>query len=210
MRVKSSKMSCWEFYGTKCKGGYTHFAVGKRQMLSHRYSWMLHFGDIPPAMYVCHHCDNPCCVRPDHLFLGRPIDNSRDMLSKNRQARGSGNGRAAVTEEIVHMIRQKRIEGYTQVEISGAFGLSRTQVRRILSGECWRHLGLADVTDTTLRVCRTRGALNGRAKLTERDVDRVYEMRSTGMLQREIADAFGVVPTTISSILRKKLWKHRA
>lgn len=52
-------------------------------------AWVLTRGPIEPGMFVCHKCDNPCCVNPDHLFLGDHTANQRDMIAKNRHAKGS-------------------------------------------------------------------------------------------------------------------------
>lgn len=78
---------CWEWMATKAQGKwpYGNMRVGKRsKVLVHRVSWMIHFGNIPEAMQVCHHCDNPSCVRPDHLFLGTQKQNIRDCIAKGR------------------------------------------------------------------------------------------------------------------------------
>jgi hypothetical protein len=76
--------SCWEWVGARQKFGYGWFLFYKRYMSSHRASWILHYGLIPKGMFVLHHCDNPSCVNPSHLFLGTQKDNIRDGMQKGR------------------------------------------------------------------------------------------------------------------------------
>lgn len=83
---------CWVWKGTRDKSGYGRTGVGKGlpPMMAHRMSYELFGGSIPRGMLVCHHCDNPPCVRPSHLFLGRHRDNFRDAYQKGRLHLGRG------------------------------------------------------------------------------------------------------------------------
>src|SRR6266566_4592797 len=75
---------CWNWKGSKDVSGYGEF--GSR--MAHRYSWTLHFGEIPRGMCICHACDNPACVNPNHLWLGTPQANTKDRDVKGHGLKG--------------------------------------------------------------------------------------------------------------------------
>lgn len=72
--------------GSRNAGGYVQMWVRERQrqMLAHRWAWEQAYGPIPAGLYVCHHCDVPECINPQHLFLGTPRDNTLDAKAKGR------------------------------------------------------------------------------------------------------------------------------
>lgn len=83
----TSENGCWEWAGKKTHDHYGQIRPGGKKsshVMAHRVSWELHFGSIPADMLVCHRCDNPPCVRPDHLFLGTHQDNVLDAIEKGR------------------------------------------------------------------------------------------------------------------------------
>ena len=75
---------CIIFQGFKDSAGYGHTTHGGKKLSAHRKAWLIANGDIPPGMVVCHKCDNPSCINPDHLFIGTHADNARDRDSKGR------------------------------------------------------------------------------------------------------------------------------
>lgn len=80
---------CWMWTGLTNERGYGRFFVSRADgtVLAHRFSYARAIGPISEGMLICHHCDTPGCVRPEHLFAGTQLDNLRDMSSKGRHHR---------------------------------------------------------------------------------------------------------------------------
>ena len=114
-----------------------HFSDEQKSVGAHRFSYQLHIGEIPKGMYVCHKCDTPLCVNPDHLFIGKHLDNMADMVQKNRSYRGRGEnkiGVSKITNKQAEEIRQSQL---SQSTLGRMYGLSQTSVGRIKRGECY-------------------------------------------------------------------------
>lgn len=127
---------------------YGKAVVGRKQMAAHRRSWQLFRGEIPAGLYVCHKCDIPLCVNPDHLFLGTQFDNMADMIAKGRdtnkratlRAQRSGDGcpTRKLSSADVREIRKLATPGTLSHRSIGAqFGVSQTQISRIIRGVRW-------------------------------------------------------------------------
>jgi hypothetical protein len=109
--------------------------------MAHRMAWELTHGPIPPGLFVCHHCDNPPCCNPVHLFLGTNADNVDDKVKKYRQAVGENHGRAKLTNSDV--VEIKRLSSKDKLEphlIAPRFRVSVWQVSRIVNKRAWKHL----------------------------------------------------------------------
>lgn len=130
---------CWTWLSTQTDRGYGVFTDRRgHAMRAHRFSYQLTYGEIPKGMLVCHRCDTPLCVRPDHLFLGTPAENSADMKRKNRQARGENNGSAVLTYAAASQIRQEYIPRYGAIsELARKYGVDWRTVNQILKGKSW-------------------------------------------------------------------------
>lgn len=124
-------------------GGYGLIRINRKNILSHRFSWGIHFGRIPEGLCVLHECDNRRCVNPNHLFLGTNQDNVDDKVNKNRQPdlKGENNGSAKLTSNQVREIRQLcRERKLLQKEIAKMFHISPGSISHIYTNKTWRHI----------------------------------------------------------------------
>ena len=127
---------CWEWTGAVDRKGYGRIhSFGDTR--THRLSWELHYGPIPDGLWVLHRCDNPPCVRPDHLFLGTVADNSADMYAKDRQARGPRLPHTKLTEADVREIRRLLAQEVPKKRLGRQFGVAGTTILAIARGSTW-------------------------------------------------------------------------
>jgi HNH endonuclease len=145
-RVVKHEPGCWEWTGFLNHDGYGLLSRGRTKVGAHRLSWEIHFGSIPDGMYVCHHCDNPQCARPDHLFLGTQRDNMRDCGRKRRNhiraQDGEQNTSAALTNADARRIREMYATSMLKAsDIAAQVGVSRGVVASVVSGRTYREAG---------------------------------------------------------------------
>jgi hypothetical protein len=137
---------CIEWSGRRNRKGYGQVWVrGQRFVAAHRLVWEGAFGPIPAGLFVCHHCDNPPCINPSHLFLGTNSDNIADAKAKGRGPRalpGERNSSAKLTTEAVAEIRARcrpwgRDGAWTVSDAARHFGVSRRAIQFVLAGHTW-------------------------------------------------------------------------
>lgn len=151
---RSAADGCWTYTGFRDAKGYGKVGWRRRVVSAHRLAWELTHGPIPNGLWACHRCDNPSCVRPDHIFLGTPQDNTLDSVRKNRwhrpqsennslkrnPPRGEKNVKAKLTEAQVREIRAHHSAGVSQCELGRRYGVSQPAIRYIVIGKHWRHI----------------------------------------------------------------------
>ena len=136
----SKSANCWEWLGAKTPTGYGKIMVNGRLMYAHRFSYLHHFGNLDNSLHICHHCDNPSCVNPEHLFAGTIADNFKDMAKKGRAHRGQ------FSVEQIKEIKNRISAGETKRSIAKSFGVTDGLISMIDSGKRYvrelRHLGI--------------------------------------------------------------------
>jgi plasmid maintenance system antidote protein VapI len=196
---------CWLWTGSRTTGGYGQFGVGGRKgtpIGTHRVAWALANGAIPDGLCVCHRCDNPPCVRPDHLFLGTLADNFDDMRAKGRNERGMAHHYAKHTDEQVIEVRRAYADGQvSQAELVRRFGIASTTIGNIVHRRTWTHLSQSDTPDIARKPQSPH--------LSREAVIEIRRAVAAGEgTQTELAHRFGVRPCSVSQIVNRKAWKH--
>ena len=137
---------CWEWQGT-LRNGYGRMIVGsrtdgtRRSESAHRVSYMLNYGGIPDGMDVCHKCDNPCCINPEHLFVGTRKDNIADREAKGRNIVpiGEEHVNAKLSKKKVKEARQKRFLYHTKyIDLAKEYGVCKRTIMDAVKGRTWK------------------------------------------------------------------------
>lgn len=140
---KDPETGCWVHLNRPTGDGYPQLKVDHKPWSVHRLAWTLSYGPIPQGMRVCHHCDNPPCCNPDHLFLGTDGDNARDRNAKGRHRRvfGELNSRAKLTAAGVLAIRREYAPpAINQRTLARQYSVSRRTIADVLGRRTWQHL----------------------------------------------------------------------
>jgi HNH endonuclease len=138
---------CWVWIGFIHKNGYGRvYTKAHGSTKAHRVSWEMANGEIPEGIEVCHRCDNPPCIRPDHLFLGTHLDNITDMINKGRRrpsssvdSSGEHNPHHELTNNDVIAMRERYAQGgISTASLAKIYKTNPHNVRLIIRRMAWK------------------------------------------------------------------------
>jgi hypothetical protein len=136
--------SCWPWLMSVNPKGYGQFWFRQdgvmRLFRTHRVASELMDGPIPEGMCVCHHCDNPPCCNPTHLFRASPAGNTADMVAKGRATVGERGSSAKLTADQVREIRKRYANGTRVHVLAKEYGVKQPTVSNIIARTTWKHL----------------------------------------------------------------------
>jgi len=201
---------CWEFDSGIIGKGYKSFYFDKRSDYAHRFSFRINnnFKEICPNNYICHSCDNPGCVNPNHLFEGTPTDNYQDMKSKNRTNIAVGNRipTAQITEKDVIDILTGKYPDISSV--CRTLKVSRNIPENILKGRSWKHITKNyDLEKVREKIVYTKWNRPSNT-FNEQNVRDIKERLKNGEKVKYIAKKYNVTIYTIYGIKNGHSWKH--
>jgi hypothetical protein len=203
---------CWMWAGSKVrshKGNYGRMGYGRSRPGAHRFSWALHNGPIPEDMEICHSCDNPLCVNPEHLWLGTHHQNMLDCDVKDRRppsmTKGNTPNRKLTAEQVIE-ISELLKQGVTRREIGKRYGVNPVTITAINLGKSWSHITGA-AYDKPICASRPPGAKrHHKAKLTINQVNEIRSRLAQGESSYALAKEYRVSRSTIYSIKTRKQW----
>lgn len=197
---------CWEWIGGVDSDGYGLFEGvfnTTRYRRAHRFSWAFHnLSDIPKGMFVCHSCDNPRCVNPEHLRLGTAAENNSERATKGRNhvQRGESGNKAKLTEDQARAILA---DPRPYPEIAHAYGVATNTISSVKNRVSWAHLEVDHIPKNK------RGSGKGnRGSSTRITPEIVREIRTSESLGKDLALKFGVSQQLITAIKKRRCWAH--
>lgn len=131
---------CWIWQGSMLGKKYGAVKWKTKEWGSHRLSYTVFKGEIPEGLCVCHKCDIPACVNPEHLFLGTKSENSKDMMNKKRQRNGELINTSKLTAEIVKSIKKRLETENNCAKIAREYGVYDTTILDIKNNKRWKHI----------------------------------------------------------------------
>ncbi len=191
--VTKAEDGCW-ICDAVPSGTYARMHFGGRLWLAHVFSYVLHKGLVPDGKKVCHSCDTPRCVRPDHLEAKSHSANMRDMVARgrNKPMNGTLNHLAKLDAQKVLNIRTSVSNGTATIgQLAELYGTSFQSIYQVARGRVWNEVGGPLLSKREVR------------HLSVREVVEIRQMVAAGERQVEIASRFGIHQATVSNVARR-------
>jgi hypothetical protein len=189
---------CWNWaWGTDGKG-YGQCYINSKKYIASRVSYFIKNGSFEKKLKVCHSCDNPKCVNPNHLWLGTSLDNTRDMINKNRAyyVEGEDIGSSKLKTEDVIKIRELYDQNKnTQKELSIIYNVTEPTIRCVIKGFTWKNAG-GPISNKSNR------------KVTKDDVIVIRTMAGEGIEYKKLSEIFNISYKEIYRIVKRKRWEN--
>jgi len=226
--TERDERGCWNWTRRSKQNGYGVAYLGKERWLAHRAAYTLVKGAIPEGMSVCHSCDNPACINPDHLWLGTHKENMHDAIKKGRSSkppvhvgedhwrhkypemveRGEDNPNAIKTDEEVIALRRDYVAGTPLSDLYVRYQVTKATIHDYTSGRSWKHLLGIDGSPTLEELkqeCARRRRNNSR--LTQEDIPIIRKRLAAGEFCTVVAQDYGVSKMTIWDIKHHRTWR---
>jgi len=204
---------CYHFDGCSDKDGYGLFQVDGFRMRAHRFSYIIYNNMQFPAdeLFVCHTCDNPNCINPNHLFLDTHLGNENDKTQKNRRPKGNELNRSDVLNDDI--IYQLIIDIYNNKyscinEIEFKLGVHRDTISDILKGKTWKHITnqlsvpLQTIKDIVIQKTKLKTKMTGQLILE------IKQDLKLGLTQKSISENRNISKSVIGRIYRGETYSH--
>ena len=196
---------CWDIDCFKDKDEYPNFQLNKRPVRGNRFMYQIHHQDENiKGFSICHSCDNPWCVNPDHLWLGTMNDNMQDKVYKGRQSRGSSHGLSKIDDEkVIEMLEGILSNRFKSIrELKNYFQVSQYIIGKILNKQTRQHL----TKKFNLKEIKSKleysqlGVNNSRSKFNTNEILNIRKHLKNGSTIKSLADFYDVDNKTIYNI----------
>jgi len=135
IKFPSDLSSCWIWIGCNNGNGYGRLIIDNKKVFAHRFSYELFIKPIPKKMFICHHCDNPQCVNPDHLFIGTQKDNMQDMIKKNRCTYSK-----VTIKEVLEIRKLYVLKDIAYKQLAKKYSVTEQTIKDIVNKKTWQQI----------------------------------------------------------------------
>lgn len=187
---------CWIWLGSINQDGYGNIWVDKKPWRTHRLSYFIHKGEIQKGLCVCHKCDKPACINPEHLWLGTHIDNMKDMVTKKRTLYAEQRPNNKIPSWVRPEIVKKYLSGITQLQLAKEYNCHASAIYNAIN---------CIIPD---RIKGFRGEKHPKAKLTEKDVLQIRKYFDDGLNKKDIASKYNITQQAVNRIVKRIAWSH--